>query len=64
MLSKFSPFSCVHTIVYITFTVRANKFGAHGEHAHDYEWDENGKLKNKTIREISNDERERSGDIL
>lgn len=41
-----------------------HKFGMHGEHAHDYECDENGNLKNKTTREISNEEMERSGDIL
>jgi len=41
-----------------------HKFGQHGEHAHDYEWDEDGRLKNKTTREISKEERERSGDIF
>lgn len=41
-----------------------HKFGQHGEHAHDYEWDENERLKNKTTREISQEEREGSSDIL
>lgn len=41
-----------------------HKFGQHGEHAHDYEWDENERLKNKTTRELSQEEREGSGDIL
>ena len=41
-----------------------HKFGQHGEHAHDYEWDENERLKNKTIRELSQEEREGSSDIL
>lgn len=41
-----------------------HNFGTHGEHAHDYEWNEDGSLKNKTIREITEDEKERNGDIL
>jgi hypothetical protein len=41
-----------------------HKFGQHGEHAHDYEWDENERLKNKTTRELSQEEREGSSDIL
>lgn len=43
---------------------KRHPYGKHGEHAHDYEWDENGVLKNKTTREISDEERERNGDIL
>lgn len=43
---------------------KQHHFGQHGEHAHDYEWDENGRLKNKTQRELSEEERERNGDIL
>lgn len=39
-------------------------YGKHGEHAHDYEWDENGQLKNRTTREITEQEREECGDIL
>lgn len=43
---------------------KQHPYGAHGEHAHDYEWDTDGRLKNKTTREISNEERKGSGDIL
>lgn len=43
---------------------KQHPFGKHGEHAHDYEWDENGRLKNKTTREINREEKERSSDIL
>lgn len=43
---------------------KQHEYGSHGEHAHDYEWDADGRLKNKTTREISQEERERSGDIL
>ena len=43
---------------------KQHPFGNHGEHAHDYEWEEDGRLKNKTTREISREERERSSDIL
>ena len=39
-------------------------YGQHGEHAHDYEWDENGKLKNRTTREITAAERKENRDIL
>lgn len=43
---------------------KQHEYGSHGEHAHDYEWDADGRLKNKTTRKISQEERERSGDIL
>ena len=43
---------------------KQHNYGEHGEHAHDYEWDDGGRLKNKTTREISEEERERNGDIL
>lgn len=39
-------------------------YGEHGEHAHDYEWDADGRLKNKTQREITDEERKGSDDIL
>lgn len=39
-------------------------YGTHGEHAHDYEWDSNEKLKNKTTREITESERKENSDIL
>ncbi len=43
---------------------KTHQFGENGEHAHDYEWDANENLKDKTIREISDDERKENGDIL
>ena len=39
-------------------------YGKHGEHAHEYEWDENGRLKNRTTREITEKERKENSDIL
>lgn len=39
-------------------------YGKHGEHAHDYEWDETGKLKSRTIREITEEERKECSDFL
>lgn len=39
-------------------------FGTNGEHAHDYEWDSEEKLKHKTARELSDKEREENGNIL
>ena len=39
-------------------------YGKHGEHAHDYEWDETGKLKSRTTREITEEERKEGGDFL
>lgn len=41
-----------------------HSLGQHGEHAHDYEWNDDGTLKNKTTREITDEERKRNGDIL
>lgn len=43
---------------------KQHPYGDHGEHAHDYEWDDEGRLKNKTTREITKEEKERSGDIF
>lgn len=43
---------------------KAHPYGKNGEHAHDYTWDEDGNLKEKTTREIKEGERERNGDIL
>lgn len=43
---------------------KAHNFGEHGEHAHDYEFDDNGRLKNKSTRELTDDERKENGDIL
>lgn len=38
--------------------------GKHGEHAHDYIYNENGKLIGRPDRELTNEEREENGDIL
>ena len=39
-------------------------FGEHGEHAHDYVWDEDGKLIKRPMRELNDTERKENGDIL
>lgn len=41
-----------------------HNYGEHGEHVHEYEWNENGTLKNKTTRELTTEERKENGDIL
>lgn len=41
-----------------------HKYGEHGEHAHDYEWNDDGSLKNKTSREMTKQERKENDDIL
>lgn len=43
---------------------KTHPYGNKGEHAHDYEWDKKGRLKNRTIRELTNAEREENKDIL
>lgn len=43
---------------------KQHPFGTHGEHAHDYEWTDDGKLKNRTRRNIDAKEREDNKDIL
>ena len=42
---------------------KLHPYGKNGEHAHDYEW-EDGKIVNRTTRELTDDERKESGDIL
>ena len=39
-------------------------FGKHGEHAHDYEWDDEGNLIGRPYRELTEKEREENDDIL
>ena len=34
-----------------------HNYGIHGEHAHDYEWNEDSSLNNKTTRELTKEER-------
>lgn len=43
---------------------KQHPYGNHGEHAHDYTWGEDGRLKDKTTRELSEEERKENGDIL
>lgn len=39
-------------------------YGDHGEHAHDYIYDENGQLVDRPIRELNDEERKENSDIL
>lgn len=39
-------------------------FGENGEHAHEYEWDNSGRLRKKTSRELLFRERKENEDIL
>ena len=39
-------------------------YGKHGEHAHDYIYDETGKLQARPIRELTEKERKENGDFL
>ena len=41
-----------------------HKFGKHGEHAHDYVWNENWEIVERTVRELSDKERKDNDDIL
>ena len=43
---------------------RRHPYGKYGEHAHDYDWDVEKKLRNKTTRELTERERKENGDIL
>lgn len=43
---------------------KQHPYGEHGEHAHDYTWGNDGRLKNKTTRELSEEERKENGNIL
>lgn len=43
---------------------KTHSYGSNGEHAHDYEWNADGKLKNKTTRELTDLERKENDDIL
>ena len=42
---------------------KLHPYGVNGEHAHDYEW-ENGKIVNRVTRELTEQERKESRDIL
>ncbi|MCD8055308.1 MAG: hypothetical protein LUE25_01105 [Clostridiales bacterium] len=41
-----------------------HRFGRHGEHAHDYTYNSNGKLNRSLGRELNEEEREENSDIL
>lgn len=43
---------------------KAHPFGIHGEHGHDYAWNLDGSLKNKTSRELTNLERKENQNII
>ena len=43
---------------------KEEELGMHGEHAHDYIYDENGKLLERRLRELNSREREENQDIL
>lgn len=43
---------------------KRHQYGEHGEHGHDYQWNDDGSLKRKTTRELTNVERKENGDIL
>lgn len=43
---------------------KEHNYGSNGEHVHEYEWDSNGKLKNKSSRELTKKERKENSDIL
>ncbi len=43
---------------------KEEKMGNHGEHAHDYLFDDDGNLIGRPIRELSEDERKENEDIL
>lgn len=42
---------------------KQHPYGKNGEHAHDYEW-ENGKIVNRTTRDLTEKERKENSDIL
>lgn len=43
---------------------KRHNYGEHGEHGHDYQWNNDGSLKRKTTRELTDTERKENGDIL
>lgn len=43
---------------------KQHPYGVHGEHAHDYTYDENGKLIGRVTRELTDLERKENADIL
>ncbi|MEY8428822.1 phage minor capsid protein [Lachnospiraceae bacterium 46-15] len=43
---------------------KQHPYGKHGEHAHDYQYDKDGKLIGRPVRELTDIEREENEDIL
>lgn len=43
---------------------KGHPYGTHGEHAHDYIWDADGKLIDRPMRELTEQERKENADIL
>lgn len=43
---------------------KQHPYGEHGEHVEDYIWDQEGKLKSKHKRELTDAEREENEDII
>lgn len=43
---------------------KEHPFGKHGEHVHEYAWDENGRMVKNERRELTKTERRKNGDIL
>lgn len=43
---------------------KKHPYGEHGEHAHDYEWNEDGTKSKVTSRDLNDDERKENQDIL
>lgn len=43
---------------------KKHPYGEHGEHAHDYEWNEDGTKSKVTSRDLNDNERKENQDIL
>ena len=43
---------------------KTHNYGIHGEHAHDYIWNEDGSINTRKRRELTTEERKKNGDIL
>jgi hypothetical protein len=43
---------------------KSHPYGTHGEHAHDYEWDNGSKIPRRNTRELTDEERREAGDML
>lgn len=43
---------------------KRHQYGEHGEHGHDYQWNDDGSLRRKTTRELTDTERKENSDVL